>query len=77
MSGYTLKLWILCQAMLEDAKDHFRTLERGQGMVEYSLILALISIAAIAVLTSIGGQVDARFDQILACLDNDTNTACA
>ena len=77
MSGYTLKLWILCQTMLEDAKDHFRKLERGQGMVEYSLILALISIAAIAVLTQIGTQVDARFDQIFNCLDNNTATVCS
>ena len=76
MSGYTLKLWILCQTLLEDAKENLRTLERGQGMVEYSLILALVSIAAITVLVNIGTNVDARFDQILACLDNNAQTVC-
>ena len=31
--------------------------EEGQGMVEYSLILALISIAAITILTALGQDV--------------------
>ncbi len=31
--------------------------EEGQGMVEYSLILALISVAAIAILTTLGTDV--------------------
>lgn len=32
--------------------------EEGQGMVEYGLILGLISIVAIAALTAAGGQVN-------------------
>jgi pilus assembly protein Flp/PilA len=43
--------------------------EEGQAMVEYALILALVSIVAIAALTLIGGQVDAAFDYIGAALD--------
>jgi pilus assembly protein Flp/PilA len=31
--------------------------EEGQGLVEYSLILALISVVAIALLTSVGGDI--------------------
>lgn len=31
--------------------------EEGQGMVEYSLILVLVSIAGIALLTTIGGDI--------------------
>ena len=69
MSDYTLKLWILCQTLLEDGKDHFRKLERGQGMVEYSLILALVSIAAITILVSLGTNLTDRFTQIRNCLD--------
>jgi Flp pilus assembly pilin Flp len=34
-----------------------RDSERGQAMVEYSIILALVSIAAIVVLGDIGSQV--------------------
>lgn len=35
--------------------------EEGQGMVEYSLILALVSVAAIGVLTGLGGNVKGIF----------------
>ena len=77
MSDYTLKLWILCQTLLEDAKDHVRKLERGQGMVEYSLILALVSIAAITILVSLGTNLNDRFTQIRNCLDaTSANTPC-
>jgi pilus assembly protein Flp/PilA len=32
--------------------------ESGQGLVEYALILALVSIAAIALLITVGGDVN-------------------
>jgi pilus assembly protein Flp/PilA len=35
--------------------------EEGQGMVEYSLILALVSVAAIGTLTTLGGNVKTVF----------------
>lgn len=35
--------------------------EEGQGMVEYALILALIAIAAISILPSIGGKIKGIF----------------
>lgn len=38
--------------------------ESGQGMVEYGLILALVSIVAIAALTGVGTQITAKFDEI-------------
>ena len=38
--------------------------EEGQGMVEYALILALISIVAIVALGKIGTNVNSKFDQI-------------
>lgn len=38
--------------------------ERGQGMVEYALILVLIAIAAIAVLTVIGGTTSNVYSNI-------------
>jgi pilus assembly protein Flp/PilA len=38
--------------------------EEGQAMVEYALILGLVSVVAIAALTIIGTQVDAIFDAI-------------
>ena len=38
--------------------------EEGQAMVEYALILALVSVAAVAVLTLLGGSVSSIFDKI-------------
>ncbi len=38
--------------------QRFLVEEDGQGLVEYGLILGLISIVAIAALTTAGGQVD-------------------
>lgn len=38
--------------------------DEGQGMVEYGLIIALVAIAAVVVLTSMGGEIDATFQSI-------------
>ena len=46
-------------ARIQSAKE-----EAGQTLVEYGLILALISIVAIAALTLIGGNVKAVFESI-------------
>ena len=40
----------------------------GQGLVEYALILVLISIAAIAMMTLLGDEVAAVFDEITGVL---------
>ncbi len=37
--------------------------EDGQGMVEYALIIALISIAAVAIFTPLGGKILGAFTQ--------------
>jgi pilus assembly protein Flp/PilA len=41
--------------------------EEGQGLVEYALIIVLVSIVVIAALTTLGGGVNAVFTRI-----NDT-----
>jgi pilus assembly protein Flp/PilA len=38
--------------------------ERGQGMVEYALILVLIAVVVIVILTVVGGQVNNVFSNI-------------
>ncbi|MDP8907753.1 MAG: Flp family type IVb pilin [Chloroflexota bacterium] len=42
--------------------------EEGQGMVEYALILALVSIAAIAVLPGLGAAVTTVFTTVTGSL---------
>jgi pilus assembly protein Flp/PilA len=46
------------------AATALRDREEGQAMVEYALILALVSIVAVTVLTSIGTKVSVIFQSI-------------
>jgi pilus assembly protein Flp/PilA len=41
-----------------------RRREEGQAMVEYALILALVSVAAIAILSTLGKSVSSIFSKI-------------
>ena len=43
--------------------------ERGQGIVEYALILAFVSIAAVAVLILFGPVLQALLSQVLSALE--------
>ena len=47
--------------------------ESGQGMVEYGLILALIAVAAIVVLTQLGGKIKGVFQDASNKLDGATS----
>lgn len=42
--------------------------ERGQGMTEYGLILALLVIGVIAVLVTMGPKLAAKFEEVSAKL---------
>ncbi len=46
----------------------FSPKEKGQGMVEYALIIVLIAIVVIVVLTVLGTQISAVFSQISSAL---------
>lgn len=50
--------------------------ERGQTMVEYGLILALLSIVAAAVLVILGGSVKGIFQHTSDCLSSSSGTGC-
>jgi pilus assembly protein Flp/PilA len=41
-----------------------RSEEEGQAMVEYALILALVSVAAVAILQALGTHVSSIFNEI-------------
>ena len=54
--------------------------EEGQGLVEYALIIGLISIVAIAALSAAGGSIGDMFDSVSNSLKGakdkvDANTA--
>ena len=46
----------------------FAKKEKGQGLVEYALILALIAIVVIAVLAILGSRVQQKFNTIATSL---------
>ncbi len=46
--------------------------QRGQGMVEYALILVLVALAVIAALTFLGGQISGVFHNITTILQQNS-----
>ena len=46
----------------------FAAKEKGQGLVEYALILVLIAVVVIVVLTLLGGQIKNVFSSITSTL---------
>ncbi|CZR09377.1 Flp family type IVb pilin [Trichococcus collinsii] len=42
--------------------------EEGQGLVEYALIIALISVVAIVAMRAVGVDIIAKFNEIVAAL---------
>jgi pilus assembly protein Flp/PilA len=44
--------------------------KRGQGMVEYALILALVAIAVIVILTSMGTTISQVFSNVVAAFQS-------
>lgn len=58
--------------MIQMLSTHFESLRRdesGQGLVEYALIIALVSIFLIAVLGLLGDGIDSVFRDIIAELE--------
>lgn len=56
------------QLMIQDFVEQMFVREEGQGMIEYSLLAALISIAAIAVITQLGPQITGVFQNVANAL---------
>ncbi len=47
---------------------HPRSRRQGQALVEYALILAFISVVAVSVLASLGGQIKDMYTRISSAL---------
>ncbi len=57
--------------MIKKCGDFFRRFfgsTKGQGMVEYGLIIGLIAVAVIALLTLMGGQLQRLFQDVVTAL---------
>jgi pilus assembly protein Flp/PilA len=65
MSDAFTKLVIYVQTAVAGARER----QEGQTLVEYALILALVSIAAIAVLVLLGPQIAAILQQVTDALN--------
>ena len=50
-------------------KTDRQSLQSGQGMVEYALILVLVSIVVIVILLTMGGQIANVFSNIVTALN--------
>jgi pilus assembly protein Flp/PilA len=46
------------------------TKQEGQGMVEYALILVLVSIVVIVILLTMGGQIKNVFSNVVSALNS-------
>ncbi len=47
--------------------------ESGATMVEYAILVALISVVAIIVIAAVGQQVNAQFDRVQKCLKDPSS----
>jgi pilus assembly protein Flp/PilA len=61
--------YIALLSMLFDNLVHGGDEEEGQGLVEYALILVLISVVAIVVMGTLGGKVSAVFEKIQSSIN--------
>jgi pilus assembly protein Flp/PilA len=59
-----LKLFVKAQTALQSLKND----EQGQDLIEYSLLGALISVAAIAAMTALAAKINTVFAAITAAL---------
>ena len=49
-------------------RESLRDREEGQALVEYALILALVSVVAIATLTALGTNIIAKLGEVVTAL---------
>ena len=61
-------LHTMVRARTTGTKPDRAAAQRGQGMVEYALILVLVAVVVIVALTALGGQIAAVFSHITSTL---------
>jgi pilus assembly protein Flp/PilA len=71
MTNPLLNIAAFIETELAGLREALSGNDEGQGMVEYGLILALVSIAAIAALVILGPQIASRFTGVSNALTNN------
>ena len=63
-----LRTYLAAKTRLDNLKDRFRTDEGGASLVEYSILIGLITVAAIVAITGVGTYVSAKWAALDAAL---------
>lgn len=63
-------MFLAAKFWLSTFVSRFRDDERGQGMVEYGLILALVAVVVIGALIALGGSLGDIFNEVTTRLEN-------
>jgi pilus assembly protein Flp/PilA len=63
-------LWLRIGVALEDNARQLRNREEGQTLVEYALIIALVSVALIGALSALAGGIGAVFSGVVSILSS-------
>jgi pilus assembly protein Flp/PilA len=66
----------LGEVMMKKLMLSFFRDESGATMVEYAILVALISIAAIVVIFTLGQQIRETFNQVVQCITNPNGGGC-
>lgn len=59
-----LKMYVKCMTVLNSLKEN----KKGQGLVEYGLIIGLVVVIVVALLTTLGTTIKGFFTNILTAL---------
>jgi len=68
-----LKIYSACRPAFAHMRARLRN-EEGQTLIEYSLIAALIAVAAVLLMVAVGWDIQETFDQVEEQLGFGTNT---
>ena len=64
-----LQLYVFVQGALGRLRDE----ERGQGLTEYALIIALIAVVVIGAIVLLGNQITNVFNHVTTCMNSPSN----
>jgi pilus assembly protein Flp/PilA len=64
MDKFVMKLYVALQVGLLDLRDNLKDRERGATAVEYGLMVAAIAAVIVAIVVTLGGQINDAFTSV-------------